>query len=93
MKKISITIIASMLLFSACYTPDRGRHHNSEEKISSQVYEIPETGHTRNKVIIVYIDPETGVNYLLFEDDSYPGGMTVRLNPDGTPMVTPLKNQ
>lgn len=35
----------------------------------------------------VYVDPETGVNYLIY--DSYrQGGITVRYNADGSIMVT-----
>lgn len=34
-----------------------------------------------------YVDPETGVNYLIFRD-FYKGGITVRYNADGTIMVT-----
>lgn len=39
----------------------------------------------------VYVDPDTGVNYLVF-DGYYAGGMTVRYNADGTVMVTELEN-
>lgn len=43
----------------------------------------------RDDEIYLYIDPETGVNYLVY--DAYnAGGITVRLNADGTPYVTPL---
>lgn len=35
-----------------------------------------------------FIDPETGVNYLFY----HKGGITVRLNADGTPYVTPIEN-
>lgn len=37
--------------------------------------------------IRVYVDPETGVNYLIFEE-GYVGGITVRYNADGSVMVT-----
>ena len=37
--------------------------------------------------IKVYVDPETGVNYLIY-DDPYRGGITVRYNADGSIMVT-----
>lgn len=36
-----------------------------------------------------YVDPETGVNYLIYSDYQA-GGITVRLNADGTPYVTSL---
>lgn len=37
-------------------------------------------------VVFVVTDPMTGVQYLVF-DTSYKGGITPRLNPDGTPVV------
>lgn len=37
--------------------------------------------------IQVYVDPETGVNYLIY-DGGYDGGITVRYNADGSIMVT-----
>ena len=38
---------------------------------------------------MVFVDRETGVNYL-FVSSGYAGGLTVLLNRDGTPVVTPL---
>ena len=41
-----------------------------------------------------YVDPDTGVHYLVFRDSSYQsgrGGITPRLNSDGTLMVEELK--
>ena len=37
----------------------------------------------------VWVDRQTGVNYL-FHHDGYAGGLTVLLNRDGSPVVTPL---
>lgn len=37
-----------------------------------------------------FVDPKTGVHYLLFER-RYRGGITPRLNADGTIMVTPTE--
>ena len=37
--------------------------------------------------IEVYVDPETGVNYLIY-DGGHDGGITVRYNADGSIMVT-----
>lgn len=37
--------------------------------------------------VMVYIDPETGVNYLVYKE-GYKGGITVRYNADGSIMVT-----
>ena len=37
----------------------------------------------------IWVDRETGVNYL-FHASGYAGGLTVLLNRDGTPVVSPL---
>jgi hypothetical protein len=37
----------------------------------------------------IWVDKETGVNYL-FTFSGYAGGLSVLLNKDGTPVVTPL---
>ena len=37
----------------------------------------------------IWVDTETGVNYL-FHASGYTGGLTVLLNRDGTPVVSPL---
>ena len=36
----------------------------------------------------IWVDKETGVNYL-WHGSGYAGGLTVLLNTDGTPVVTP----
>ena len=40
-------------------------------------------------VIEIWVDKETGVNYL-FHSFGYGGGITPLLNRDGTPVVTPV---
>ena len=37
----------------------------------------------------IWVDRETGVNYL-YSASGYSGGLTVLLNRDGTPVVTPV---
>ena len=37
----------------------------------------------------IWVDKQTGVNYL-FHVSGYAGGLTPLLNPDGTPVVTPV---
>ena len=37
----------------------------------------------------IWVDTETGVNYL-FHASGYAGGLTVLLNRDGTPVISPL---
>ena len=38
---------------------------------------------------VIYVDKQTGVNYL-FSSYGNAGGMTVLLNRDGTPVISPL---
>lgn len=38
----------------------------------------------------IWIDKETGVNYI-FHQSGYAGGMTVLLDKDGKPVITPIK--
>lgn len=38
---------------------------------------------------MIFVDRVTGVNYL-FISSGYAGGLTVLLNRDGTPVITPL---
>ena len=40
-------------------------------------------------LIQIWVDRETGVNYL-WQSSGYAGGLTPLLKPDGTPVVTPL---
>ena len=44
-----------------------------------------------NSKFKIFIDKETGVNYIIFRSDSK-AGMTVRLNADGTPYVSEVNN-
>ena len=37
----------------------------------------------------IWVDIKTGVNYL-FHASGYAGGLTVLLNRDGTPVITPI---
>ena len=37
----------------------------------------------------IWVDKETGVNYL-YHADGYSGGLTPLLNRDGTPAITPI---
>ncbi len=38
----------------------------------------------------IWVDKETGVNYI-FHQSGYAGGMTVLLDKDGKPVITPIK--
>lgn len=41
---------------------------------------------------IIYVDRETGVNYL-FVVNGYAGGLTPLLDRDGKPVITPISNK
>lgn len=41
---------------------------------------------------IIYVDKETGVNYL-FVANGYAGGLTPLLDRDGKPVITPIINK
>ena len=40
----------------------------------------------------IWVDKQTGVNYL-FHASGYAGGLTPLLKPDGTPVVTPIRDE
>ena len=40
----------------------------------------------------IWVDTKTGVNYL-FHAAGYAGGLTPLLKPDGTPVITPIRDQ
>ena len=42
-----------------------------------------------DNVMQIWVDRQTGVNYL-YSASGYSGGLTVLVNPDGTPVVTPV---
>ena len=44
-----------------------------------------------DNVMQIWVDRQTGVNYL-YSASGYSGGLTVLLNRDGTPVVTPVPN-
>lgn len=41
---------------------------------------------------IILVDKETGVNYL-FSSSGYAGGLTVLLDKDGKPVITPIEEK
>ena len=44
-----------------------------------------------NNVMQIWVDKKTGVNYL-YSASGYSGGLTVLLDRDGKPVITPLPN-
>ena len=52
---------------------------------------VVDSGGFSDNYMAIYVDRQTGVNYL-FSSCGYAGGLTVLLNRDGTPVVTPVPN-
>lgn len=51
-----------------------------------------ESGGLTGNAMAIYVDKQTGVNYL-FSASGYAGGLTPLLNRDGTPVITPVPKQ
>lgn len=49
-------------------------------------------GGMSDNYMAIYVDRKTGVNYL-FTQSGYAGGLTVLLNRDGTPVITPVPKE
>ena len=47
-------------------------------------------GNAFGTLIQIWVDKQTGVNYLWQASGGYAGGLTPLLNADGTPVVTPV---
>lgn len=48
-----------------------------------------QSGGFTGNYMVIYVDKETGVNYL-FSSSGNAGGLTPLLNRDGTPVITPI---
>ncbi len=53
---------------------------------------VVDNGGFTDNYMAIYVDRETGVNYL-FSSCGNAGGLTVLLNADGTPVVTPVPKE
>lgn len=53
---------------------------------------VVDNGGFSDNYMAIYVDKQTGVNYL-FSSCGNAGGLTVLLNRDGTPVVSPLPVQ
>lgn len=60
---------------------------NKKEKRFVKIYS--QNGGFTDNAMAIYVDRETGVNYL-FSASGYAGGLTPLLNRDGTPVITPV---
>ena len=60
-----------------------------EKKEKRFVKVATESGGFTMPATTIFVDRQTGVNYL-YASSGYGGGLTVLLNRDGTPVVTPI---
>ena len=63
-----------------------------EKKEKRFVKAYSQSGGFSGNSMAIYVDKETGVNYL-FSASGYAGGLTPLLNRDGTPVITPIPKE
>ena len=63
-----------------------------EKKEKRFVKTYSQSGGFSGNSMAIYVDKETGVNYL-FSASGYAGGLTPLLNRDGTPVITPVPKE
>lgn len=63
-----------------------------EKKEKRFVKTYSQSGGLTGNNMVIYVDKQTGVNYL-FSCSGYAGGLTPLLNRDGTPVVTPIPKE
>ena len=61
------------------------------KKKDERFLKVHEEGNGFGWMRTVWVDKQTGVNYL-FVNSGYGGGLTVLLGADGKPVVTPVPN-
>lgn len=52
---------------------------------------VVDSGGMSDNYMAIYVDRQTGVNYL-FTESGYAGGLTVLVDREGKPIVTPVPN-
>lgn len=52
---------------------------------------VVDSGGMSDNYMAIYVDRQTGVNYL-FTQSGYAGGLTVLVDREGKPIVTPVPN-
>lgn len=63
-----------------------------EKKEKRFVKTYSQSGGLTGNNMVIYVDKQTGVNYL-FSCSGYAGGLTPLLNRDGTPVITPIPKE
>lgn len=74
-----LCITLMMLLVTGCTAEGESRQENPQP--------VSKINTISNSSIYVFVDPDTGVNYIVYAGYEK-GGITPRYNPDGTIMVT-----
>ncbi len=83
MKKIvSLILVITIMLLVGC--------EEVAEADTQTNYIQDDMGTPDDEIYSIRIDKETGVNYIIF-DGFRAGGITVRLNADGTPYVSEVE--
>jgi len=61
-------------------------------KTEDRFVKVYSQGGFASNLMQIWVDKQTGVNYL-YSASGYSGGLTVLLNRDGTPVITPVPTQ
>lgn len=96
MKKIMCCILLSICLCTFLAGCSIEEVVNADPNPVSTVSKERELRKIDNKSIYEFVDPDTGVHYLicsLFEESNKMSGITPRLNSDGTVMVTKVREE
>lgn len=88
MKKIiSLILVIAIILLVGCADVEYAEADTQTNDIQDDVYYIQDDGYYE-----IYVDKETGVNYVAYTNHHKKGGgITPRLNADGTPFVSEVK--
>ena len=62
------------------------------EKNNKRFIKVYSQGGFSTPAVYVLVDRVTGVNYI-YASGGYGGGLTPLLNPDGTPVITPVPRE
>lgn len=78
-----VSVISILCVVLLAHIREQAPANDTEAKLNGNVLEYRD-----DKAVFVYVDPDTGVNYLIYYGSNGRGGITERLNPDGTPFVS-----
>ena len=74
------------------YRSGKGSKVTWQKKKDERFVKVHEEGTGFGWLRTVWVDKQTGVNYL-FVNSGYAGGMTVLLGADGKPVIAPVPNE